>query len=331
MEDFLKSNNIILFWNSPEISSKSFITEQLKKQSSKEKELIIITTDNKPELLIKELKIKKNQLSKIKTINLYEQLIKKKKIEEINKKLTKELKNINENTIICLNELSAIINSYEEESINLINKLKNIINKKKAKMITTFTEWPYNKGLLKKIAKIYEQKVYINKLNNKGIEKYVYTISTEKRIEHKPFELIKGQIKELNQNVIIIGPRKSGKTTLINELSNKKIKISQLSEQLKIEQGEIKQEDKIIKLYASTGESFKQTIKLTGNNATSILVLINNNKQETINKAKEMINYSKNKGFKVIAGVKKLNQELEQEIGTETVLLNNKIIRKLLN
>ncbi len=274
----IRFDKSMIFWAEPGVNAEVFIYEAIINELKNNGKANLVITNKKTSTLLLNAKSFGYNLSKyagkqLKIINTYE-----------NNQLSYD-------EPLIINELSPLI---DKDEYGFVSMLKQLLSK--TRIITAFTAWPYDNQLLRKLSSAFNNKIYLNNVYTPiGVKNY-YSIVVNGLLKHYQYKTTSNGLVNVNNRIIITGPKGSGKSTLIRELSERYNTIDYLSSNFGIDYGVVEFKGNRIELFGTPGESFEQLVNLLGVDSTKVVVLANN----SLSKAEEMINKSLNLGFETI-------------------------------
>ncbi len=291
-----------LIWAEPGVEAEPLLLKE-----ALDKKATLFVTNKKPLTLVSEASVWGYDLKGTKIIDLYSPIMKRnfKKVRALIK---------NEKGIRAFNDITPLV---DEFGAGVTALLKN--------SICAFTSWPYDDKVLASLKRAFDKKVYLNSVLVKGELRKYFSFLDNGKWKHVPFAVQKGKgFVKIKPRVIIIGPGKSGKTTLLSQLSEKKLVIDELSGDFKIERGEMSVDGQEVELYSADGDSTK-ILDLLSNEATTVVVTIN----DDLNEVRSMIVRALSKGVNVTVNSDSAPEEL-MDLDVNFVRINHDLIKQII-
>ncbi|MBD3312698.1 hypothetical protein GF352_04570 [archaeon] len=316
----------MLLWASPGLESEPFIMELLETHLKKGLKAVLCVTDKPSQAFIEQAenygyKLSKHLGKSLFLINFYEKLINNEGLESLKRLVKKKIKVLGNDSLVCFNNISTLINLFGFKAVSELIFLKKFVNEQGGRFICSFTEWPYTSDLLIKLRKSFDNRVYLNTVNE---QKY-YSFKKNGSFTHLLFDVNKpGGVTSLKPRLVVIGPKGSGKTSFIKALSDCSASIDYLSNDFGIDHAEFKYKDRVIDLFGAPGDDYEPVIELLGSSVSGVLVMIDSSRPETFSKARRIVESVRERGFNVVVGLNRVKtgvNDVKKKVGLNSVPL----------
>jgi uncharacterized protein len=271
-------------WIKPGLDGSPF-AYQIANNAMKTKDVVYTVNSKNPKSIKEEMKSFGFDISKIKFVDAYSELIAPKKNSMNNVKNLGKTKifesTINtakkcKNPLIIIDSLSTAVDLLESEPEEIIDE----INKIKGTKLFLFTVWEYDSKTLNNLKKSFDNIINITSMEKKlFVRQYFGVTKTKTGGEKKqaiPYRLMKpGGIKIYIPKILVIGPFNSGKTSFIHSASERSVSVDRLGTTIALDHGHVKYKNFTVDLFGTPGqERFDPILKLLGNEALGVIVVI---------------------------------------------------------
>lgn len=315
----------LLYYVTPGVDGKAFIMQSLYHNLQKGRKAVFITSSVDPKFLREEFSDFGWDLEEFEDnltiVDGYSRLIgmeSKEKfvledpsdIESLDKTLEKLMAD-NQKIFFAFGSLSTIMDICgEEKTLEYVEKWNRNLVINDCIGAYNFVAWPYSEETLTKIkSKLFNTVVVV-----KGIaERFIYgqyygvlkadwmDISTKFIL----FRTLKpGGVRAFIPKLLVTGPYNAGKSTFVNNLSNRAVSVDRLGTTVALDHGHLDYEGFSVDIFGTPGqERFDPILKTLGGEAMGIFLVVDSTKPENFVRAKEMIELTKGFGlpFVVIA------------------------------
>ncbi|HLE06540.1 MAG TPA: hypothetical protein VI790_04245 [Candidatus Nanoarchaeia archaeon] len=267
----------LLLWSSPFAESEAFMLDMIKSSGSK---TFICLTDKDSKTFLAESEIKGYKINRATKFLNYD--------GDLKKLFSKIKKSVAKGSLLCVDNISRIIDDHGISAISGLKNLNDELTVIGAKALFLFTEWPYEDDVFSGLKSSFKEVATINEFN--GINYFSLDGTTT------PYSVTSGGLKVSNK-IIVIGPEKSGKTSFIKSVSNNKSVFDNFSNDLTIDYADCDE----FQFIGASGSNYSPLLSLFSD-ASSVLIMVDPSKHESIMDAKSMISSSVSNGFRVIIG-----------------------------
>lgn len=274
----MELNESLLLWSSPFAESEAFMLDFIKGNSSK---TLICLTDKDSKTFIIESEAKGYKVARGTRFLSYD--------GDLDKLFVKIRKSVVNGSLLCIDNISRIIDDYGVNAVSGLKKLAVDLAIVGVKSLFLFTAWPYDDEVFNGLKSSFSNVASISEFN--GINYFSLDGKTT------PYSVTDDGIKVSNK-IIVIGPEKSGKTSFIKSVSNNKSVFDNFSSDLTIDFADFDE----FQFIGASGSNYSPLLSLFSDEASSVLIMVDPSKHESIMDAKAMIDSSINNGFRVIIG-----------------------------
>jgi len=333
LDDFLGGGlligSITFFWTQPGVANAPFAYQVLNKALEEDYTGVYITQTKATKAVENEIKdygwdLGKYKTGKFKFMDAYSSLVKAdskeeyvidaKDIKEFTKALENLFKNLNNTkTIVIFDSLSTIIDNCGEGCINEIIIWKKLFKEHNAAGIFLFTEWLYDKELLKKLRDIADAIVQLKAIEEKVILREYFTVSKIKGGKPVkrgiPFKIVlPGGVRIYIPKILVTGPFNAGKTSFIHSASTRAVSVDRFGTTIALDHGHVDHAGFAVDLFGTPGqERFDPILKLLGGEALGVILVIDSTNQGGFFRAKEMLEKTRTQGLPTVVVANKAN------------------------
>lgn len=246
------------------------------------------------------------------------------------------MENMSENAVVVFDSLSTIMDLCgERESLQGIYRINEEISRKNGVSVYNFTAWPYKESITYRIKRGFDGIVDISPAGGDSFIGQKYSISKVswggKTGKSAIFRIYKpGGIRIYIPKILVMGPFRSGKTTLIKSLSERFTSVDRLGATIAIEHGTVDHKGCRADVFGIPGqERFSPLMEKMGASATGIMLVVDPSKPECMESARNMVNSIRQKNIPYIVVANKQDEvyamdeyELRRKMGlkNETVI-----------
>ncbi len=238
-----------------------------------------------------------------------------KNLKEIDSQLTTAIKKLgNNNVIFIFDSLSSLLDINGEDSL-IINNVKDWLERTKKNKITAvflFTEWPYDKDIIKSVRDLFDCVIDLKAIERKIILRNYFTVSKAnwlKQIKKQdiPFKITRpGGVKVYIPKVLVTGPYNAGKTSFIHSASTKAVSVDRLGTTVALDHGHVDFKGFSVDLWGTPGqERFDPIMELLGSESLGVIVVIDSTNPKGFARAKQMLEITKTQGLPSVIAANK--------------------------
>ncbi len=245
--------------------------------------------------------------------------------EELNKAIENA---IEENDLVAINSLSTMIDLCGEEIVKYFKSWRDLAIVNDSILVINFVAWPYDERVINTVIAHSNVIVNVGGIHHRvilgqyyGLVKVDWTDFKRKSIL---FKVVKpGGIRAYIPKILVTGPYNAGKSTFVHAISTKAVSVDRLGTTVALDHGHVEYKGFTIDVFGTPGqERFDPILKILGEEAMGVIVVIDSTKPEDFPRAKEMLEKTTKFGLPYVIAANK--QDLPNALHPEE-------IRKMVN
>jgi len=230
---------------------------------------------------------------------------------------------IKDNDLLIFNSLSTIMDMCGEEVFNYIRKWGNLAKNNDCVIIYSFTNWSYPKPVIKKLSELSNTVVSVGGIHHRVILGQYYGVVKSDWSEVKKksvlFKMARpGGIKAYIPKILVTGPYNAGKTTFVHTISTKSVSVERFGTTIALDHGHVEHRNFSIDVFGTPGqERFDPLLRMLGEKALGVVLIVDSTAPETFPRAKEMLSQTTRMGLPFVIAANK--QDLDSALGPEEI------------
>lgn len=238
-------------------------------------------------------------------------------LKEIDRKLLVALNKLkNNHSILIFDCLSTLLdeNKSQDEVLDYVEKWLNDSRKFEVNPIFLFTEWPYEKKIIKKIEGMFDCVIALKAIEREVILRnyfFVSRVNWTKKIEKHgiPFKILRpGGIRVYIPKVLVTGPYNAGKTSFTHSASTRAVSVDRFGTTVALDHGHVDYKGFAVDLFGTPGqERFDPILELLGGESLGVVVVVDSTSPKGFIRAKDMLEKTKTEGLPSVVVANKSN------------------------
>lgn len=236
-------------------------------------------------------------------------------LEEIDKELTKAMEKMeNKNTILVFDALSSLIDLCGEKAIGYLRKLLKRASELRITPLFLFTQWPYDKNIIKKVRECFDCIIDLKAIERKVILRNYFFVTKASWLEKIkkqdiPFKVLcPGGVRVYIPKILVTGPYNSGKSSFVHSASTKAVSVDRIGTTIALDHGHVDYRGFAVDLWGTPGqERFDPILELLGGESLGVIIIIDSTNPKGFVRAKDMLEKSKTEGLPSIVVANKAN------------------------
>lgn len=230
---------------------------------------------------------------------------------------------IQDNDLLIFSSLSTIMDICGENIFDYIGKWGEFARDNDCVIIYSFTNWSYPKAVVKKLNELSNTVVNVGGIHHRVILGQYYGIVKSDWSEIKKKSVLfrmarPGGIKAYIPKILVTGPYNAGKTTFIHNISAKSVSVERFGTTIALDHGHVEHRNFSIDVFGSPGqERFDPLLKMLGEKALGVVLIVDSTAPDTFPRAKEMLSKTTRMGLPYVIAANK--QDLDSALGPEEI------------
>jgi len=328
----IAQNKSILFYSMPGVENLPFAYQLLYNRLQKGENVLYLVNDKKPDAVRFMLKNYDWNISKFEKnkqfafLDCYSSFLGLKSkerfsienitdIKEIKKGLIEALKSLkNKNTLVIFDSLTNLLDLGKSaaEILEYLKEYTPDIQKVNVVPVFLFTEWAYEKKVLRQIRESFDCVIDLKAIERKIILRNYYSVSKaswikEIKKQDIPFKVIKpGGVKVYIPKILVTGPHYAGKTSFVHSASIKSVSVDRLGTTVALDHGHVDFKGFAVDLWGTPGHKrFDPILDLLGSESLGVVVVVDSTDPKGFARAKDMLEITKTQGLPSVIAANK--------------------------
>ncbi|MFP3946886.1 MAG: ADP-ribosylation factor-like protein, partial [Archaeoglobaceae archaeon] len=221
------------------------------------------------------------------------------------------LKAMEENDLIVFSSLSTIIDLCGEKSLSHIEKWSKHAEENNSSILYSFISWPYPENVLETVKEISNTVIRVGGIHHRVVLGQYYGIFksdwTQTNNQAILFKLLKpGGIRAYIPKILVTGPFNAGKSSFVKSVSNKSVSVDRLGTTVALDHGHVDYRGFSIDIFGTPGqERFDPLLKVLGEKAMGVILVVDSTDQNCLLRAKEMLSLTAKFGLPYVIAANK--------------------------